>query len=292
MAYNQLNCAVTLKNTGLACASEDLGYFQKWIWMKEDFEFATQSSAEDWDDWQTAINEKNIYPFKSVISVENATEEDVMEELPTGVSLFVREGKFRESGYVNMALCEMIAHRSFNGKKGRLAFATSNGYIVLYSPDTIKAKGFSYDNLRIGLQGPTDGSTQRKTKMYCSLSDPNEMGDYIVAIKPTWNPLDLEGVVDVDLALVGSTTASLVKFTVKRTCDNEAVLGLVAGDFDFLVTAGSAQTAVPGFAENGVGEYQYSASATIAAGTLKLKSPSLQTTGGYESDDTLAISVT
>lgn len=291
MAYNQLNCDDSLKNTGLACGTENLGYFAKWIWLKEDFEFATQAAAELQANWETAKNAKDIFPFKNFVQVESGTEDDVVESLSTGVDVFVREGKMKETGFVNLALCEMIAHRSFNNKKGRLAFVTSNGYIVAYSPDGAKFKGFSYDMLMVSGMGASDGSTQRRTKFMVSLSDPTQTGDYVVAIKPTWNPLDLEGIIDCDLAVVGTVTNALATWTVKRSCDNEGVTGLVAGDFDFLVTAGTDQSG-SSFTEVGAGTYKYTSSGTtFTTGTLAMKTAALQTTKGYEGGNTLAYTI-
>jgi len=98
---------------------------------------------------------------------------------------------------VNLALCSLQRLRSFNNVKGKIIFVTENGYILGYSPDGVKLTGFDLQMFRVGGIGTTDGSTSRKTPIKWSLQDPAQMNDYGVAIKPTWNPLDLNGILDV-----------------------------------------------------------------------------------------------
>lgn len=290
MAYNQINCLATLSNTGLAACTEKLGYIAKVIWLKSDFEIDTEANALLQATWETAINAKNAYPFPLFEKVEPQNEEDVFEDLPNGNRVFVREGKQREIGHVNLAMCNLKRLRTFNNVKGALALITDNGYILMQSPDGVKVKGISLQQFRVGGIGMTDGSTSRMTPISYGLADPTQLNDFGVALKPSWNPLDLQGIIDVDIAIVGTETTSLLNFTVTRVCDGEGVEGLVEGDFSFLVTAGTAQTAT--FTEIGDGTYRYSATATIADGSLNLKTPALQTTGGYESTGVQAVDVT
>lgn len=292
MAYNQIACTSDYGKTGLACGTENLEYFQKVIFTTEDFEIDTQANAMLEATWQDGIDAQTVFPFKNFVEIENSNEDAVTEELATGVVVFVRDGKYRETGKVAMALCEMIQHKKFTNKKGRLFLVTANGYLLGYSPDGVKLKGFSLDTLQISNLGATDGSTQRRINVYYSLSTPSEMGEDIAAIKPiAFNPLDLEGLLNVDVEVSGSPTDSLVTFTVKTTCDQDGVAGLVEGDFDFLVAAGTAQTGQT-FGETGLGVYTFTSSAATVTGTIDLKDPEDQTTGGYFSTGEATVTVT
>jgi hypothetical protein len=232
--------------------------------------------------WEAAINLKQVYPFPLLDTIAEENEEDVIESLPTGNKVFVREGKMGATGMVNLALCSLQRLRSFNNVKGKIIFVTENGYILGYSPDGVKFTGFDLQMFRVGGIGTTDGSTSRKTPIKWTLQDPSQLNDYGVAIKPTWNPLDLNGILDVAIDVQTDTNA-LAEFTVTRVCDGEGVDGLVDGDFLFLVTAGTAQAGGT-FAEVGGGAYKYTSSGTtFITGTINLKAPNLQTTGGYES---------
>lgn len=284
MAYNQLSSLATLGNSGRTGATENLGYFAKLLWCKPDFEISSEANALLEATWQDAINLKQVYPFPMFSKVENSDEDDVKESFPTGQEVFVREGKIRETGHVNLALMALQNLRTFNNVQGKLALVTSNGYIVMYSPDGTKAKGFSLQNFHVGGIGKTDGSNQRMTPISWGLADPTEVLDYGVAIKPSWNPLELEGLLDVVITLTSSATASLCQFTVTRQCDGEGVDGLVQADFSFLKNAGTAQDGAGlAFVEIGQGEYKFTATASLVDGTINLKDPDLQTTGGYES---------
>lgn len=289
MAYNQLTCSTSLSNTGKVTCNENFGYFAKLLWAKDDFEISTEANALLQATWETAINAKNVYPFPVFESVEPQNEENVFEDLPTGLRVFVRDGKVRERGHVSVPLGLLQNLRSFNNVSGKVFLVTSNGYILGYSPDGSKFKGFDLQSFNVGGLGTTDGSTRRRTPVEWSLQDPAEMLDYGAAIKPTWNPLDLEGLLDVNITIVGTETSSLLDFTVTRVLDGEGVEGLVATDFNFLLTNGSAQTAT--FAEVSGGAYKYTASATIADGSLNLKAPASQTTGGYESTGAATVDV-
>jgi hypothetical protein len=280
--YNQLSSLATLGNTGRTGTTENLGYWAKILWVKPDFEIATEAAALLEATWVDAVDLFQVYPFPYFEQVENQDEDDVKESLPTGLDVFIREGKIKEMGSTNLSLMTLQNLRTFNNVKGSIILISSNGYIMGYSPDGVKLKGFTLQNFHVGGIGKTDGTTQRRTPVSWGISDSAQVLDYGVAIKPTWNPLDLEGILDVDIAVQTDTNA-LCEFTVKRTCDGEGVDGLVAADFNFLVTAGTAQTGST-FAEVGNGAYKYTSSGTtFTTGTIDLKLPSAQTTGGYES---------
>jgi len=92
MAYNAKNCVAALENTGLSNCLDNLGYDAMLIWTAESFSFANEAAALLEANWLTAINAKNIYPFPIFDAVEPAIEDNVKQDLPTGVSLFWRGG--------------------------------------------------------------------------------------------------------------------------------------------------------------------------------------------------------
>ena len=283
MAYNQLTCTSSFGKTGLACGSENLGYYQKLLYAIDSFEINTQANSMLEATWQDAIDAEEVFPFKNFKQVEPSPEENVREEFSTGGTVFVRQGKYRETGMVGMAILEMQEHLKFNNRKGRTFIVTSNGYILGYTLDGVKFKPFNLDSLEVSNMGGTDGSTTRKVSTYYSLENPDEQGAYLVAVKPTaFNPLDLEGLLNVDITEDDEATTSLVTFTVLTSCDGEGVTGLVEADFLFLDAAGDAQTDQT-FAEDGSGTYHFSSTAAAVTGTIDLDTPENQTTGGYYS---------
>ena len=235
MAYNAPSCVAVLGNTGLSNCLDELGSDAMLVWTTLAYEFATEVSAETEADWLTAINAGTVYPMPVFDEVEPAIEDDVEEELPTGTSLYVREGKYGGKGRVQTALCNLPDLRTFNEVQGRAFIVTANGKVYGTSPDGAKFRGFTLSKFHVSKLGGTDGTTKRKVEFNYQFKNPSEMGDYPAVPQLTWDPLtQLVGVVDVIVAEVGTSTSGLVVLSVTRECDNEVVIGLVEGDFYIL----------------------------------------------------------
>lgn len=288
MAYNNNSCVASLSNTGLSGCLDNLGYDARLIWTPLSFEIDTETNAKLQATWTDGIDAKNIYPFPIHDEIEPAIEDNVEEDLPTGVSLFVREGKYGGIGRFQGALCDIIKLRTFNNVSGRAFIITNDGSIWGTSPDGTKLKGFLLSKLFFTGLGGSDGSTTRKFSMYYQFKNPSELFDYAAAIlhgNLSWSPLDLVGLMDVTVA-VESSAAGSVTVSVTKDCDGEAIDGLVVGDFTMLASDGTTEM-LPGdgFADNGDGTYTFTFTTPVLPAdtyTVNLKTPTTQTTGGYE----------
>ena len=279
MAYNSPSCVATLGKTGLSNCKDELTYDAMLVWTTNTYEFASETSAETEADWITAINAGTVFPHPIFDVVEPAIEDNVEEDLATGVSLFVREGKYGGTGQAITALCNLANLRTFNEVTGRAFIVTGNGKVYGTSPDGIKFKGFTLSKFHVGFLGGTDGTTARKVTWTYQFKIPSEMGDFAAVPQLTWNPLtQLTGVVPVTVAVVGVATASELIVSVIRDCDNEAVTGLVEGDFVILDGASAVQPTT-GFTDNADGTYTFTFSADLETGTVNLETPTAQTTG-------------
>ncbi len=290
MAYNDLSCVTSLSNTGLANCLDNLGYDARLIWTTESFSFSSEANAEDEDQWTAGINAGTVYPFPLFEEIEPAIEDDVEQETGIGLSLFVREGKYGGVGRFQVALCNLPKLRSFNEVTGRAFIVTGNGKVYGTSPDGTVLKGFKLSKFHVsGLKG-TDGSTVRFVELRYQFKNLNEMADYPAVPQLTWDPLELSGLIDVDITVDSSAEGSLT-ISAARDCDNQAVTGLVEGDFEVKDSSGSAQSADT-FADNDDGTYTFTYDPVLSADdyTVALKTPASQTTGGY--DDTGAASFT
>lgn len=288
MAYNAPNCVAVLGNTGLSNCLDELTYDAMLVWTTASFEFASETSAETEADWLTAINAGTVYPFPIFDEIEPAIEDDVEEELGTGVSLFVREGKYGGIGRAKTALCDLPDLRTFNEVSGRAFIVTGNGKVYGTSPDGAKFRGFTLSKFHISYLKGTDGTTARKVEYRYQFKNPTEMGDFPAVPQLTWDPLtQLTGVVDVVVAEVGTSVEGLVVASVTRECDGEAVTGLVEGDFTLLASDGTTELLpADGYTDNADGTYSFVFSAPVLPAdtyTFNLKTPAAQTTGGYES---------
>ena len=292
MAYNDISCVTSLGNTGLAQCLDNLEYDARLIFTTDSFEFASEADAQDQTKYEDAINAGTMFPMPIFDEVEPAIEDDVEQELATGITLFVREGKYGGIGRFQLALCNLAKLRTFNEVLGRAFIVTGNGKIYGTSPDGTKFKGFKLSKFHIsGLKG-SDGSTVRFVELRYQFKNINEMADFPAVPELTWDPLDLLGVVDVTVS-VSSSSSSEVVLSLARTCDNEAVTGLVEADFTILDSGSSEQLPANSFADNGDGTYTFGFSPVLGADTYSanLKAPSAQTTGGYESTAAAAFTI-
>lgn len=294
MAYNVKNCVSSLGNTGLSNCLDNLGYDAMLVWTTESFEFATEAAAILESNWLSAINSKYIYPFPIFDSVEPAIEDNVKQDLPTGVSLFVREGKYGGKGMMQVALCNLANLRTFNEVSGRAFIITGDGQVFGTSPDGAKFKGFKLSEFHVSMLKGTDGTTKRMVELDYQFKLVTEMADYPAVPVLTWDPLTLTGLIDVTVATSGTPTGSLVTVSVTSDCDGQGVTGLVEGDFTLLDSGSNEELPSTTFTEVGSGVYSFAFGTPLGADTytINLKTPASQTTGGYEAGTAASFVIT
>ena len=286
MAYNDINCIASLGVTGLAACKDNLGYDAMLIFTTIDFEFASEVSAETEADWQTGIDAKTVFPFPAFEEVEPALEDDVEQEAATGISIFVREGKYGGIGRFQTAICNIANLRTFNEAVGRAFIVTSNGKIYGTSPDGVKFKGFKLSKFHVSMLKGTDGSIVRWIELRYQFSTPTEMGDYPAVPQTTWDPLDKVGLYPTTLLEDDAGVEGLIVCEVTKDCDGTLVTGLVEGDFTILASDGTTEMLPSdGFTDNADGTYDFVFSAPVLPAdtyTINLKTAAAQTSGGYE----------
>ncbi len=286
MAYNDISCIANLGATGLASCKDNLGYDAMLIFTTLAYEFSTESSAETLADWQTGIDAKTVFPFPLLVEVEPALEDDVEQELATGISLFVREGKYGGIGRFETAICNIANLRTFNEAVGRAFIVTSNGKIYGTSPDGVKFKGFKLSKFHVSFLKGTDGSTVRWVELRYQFALPTEMGDFPAVPQTTWDPLTLVGLFPITLLENDAAVEGLVVVSVTKDCDGTVITGLVEGDFTILASDGTTEMlASDGFTDNADGTYDFVFTTPVLPAdtyTVNLKTAAAQTTGGYE----------
>jgi hypothetical protein len=287
MAYNDNSCAANKGNTGLSQCLDELGYDYKLIHTPLTYEIADEATALLEATWQDDIDAKNIHPFPAFEEVEATSEDDVEQELNTGNSIHVREGKYSGIGKLRVPMCNLSALRTFNGVKGRVFIVTSNGKIFGTSPDGTKFKGFELSKLRVSYTKGTDGTNARMVDIRYQLQNPTEMGDYPAIPNITaWNPTTLTGLISATVS-VSSSAAGSVTISVASDCDGESIEDLVVGDFTMLASDGTTEK-LPGDTvdpDNGDGTYTFLFTGPALPAdtyTVNLKAASASTTGQYD----------
>ncbi len=286
MSYNVETCIANLKSTGPSACKGILGYDAMLLWTAESFEIANEAAALLEATYVDAVDALTMHPFKIFDEVEPAIEDDIEQELATGVTLFVREGKYGGIGRFELDLCSLPKYRTFNEVSGRAFIVTANGKIYGTSPDGVKFKGFKLSKLHTSKLGETDGSTVRFVDVRYQFKTPSEMADFpaVPNIGTTWDPLTLQGLIDVTVT-VENSAEGLVTLSVASDCDGEPVTGLVETDFTIIASDGTTEM-LPGAVFTDVGDGTYTITFTTPVlpadtYTANLKTAANQTTGGY-----------
>ena len=285
MSYNVETCIANLLNTGPSACKGKLGYDAMLLWTSESFEIANEAAALLEATYVDAIDARTMFPFKLFDEIEPAIEDDIEQELATGVTLFVREGKYGGIGRFELDLCSLPKYRTFNEIAGRVFIVTANGKIYGTSPDRVAFKGFKLSKFHVSKLGGTDGSVNRMVDVRYQFKNPTEMADFsaVPNIGTVWDPLSLQGLIDVTVATTGTPSTTELIVSVTSDCDGEAVTGLVIGDFIVLDSGGATETPDT-VTDNGDGTYTFDYTGTpltVDTYTVNLKTAAAQTTGGY-----------
>jgi len=125
-----------------------------------------------------------------------------------------------------------------------------------------------------------DGSVSSKIPVYIALEDPTEvsLSGALIAGSSVRQLVRLK---DVQLAIVGTPTATTIVVTVKTSCDDLPVNGLIVADFVLVTAVGVPQTISSLVEVNGT----YTLTGTgLVTGRLNLRLPSALSIDAYESE--------
>lgn len=221
---------------------------------------------------------KRIYLWPNFVGFEDAKEDAVYEETPLS-DLKVRDGKYRWRVMVQTDLCIHRAMSSHNGGNQRIIFYDVENQMFGMDNEAGDFMGFTVSLLNTEKLMISDGSVATKTPIYIVLKNSKQVDRTGVLMAVDFID-DLVKLTDVQLTVIGTSTATQIKVSVKVSCDATTVLGLVVGDFIKLSALGVSQAITSLTEVNGVYTLVGSGWTT---GTLKLTSPDLLSIQGYES---------
>lgn len=219
-----------------------------------------------------------IYFWPLLKNVESASEDAVYEDTPYSISA-VRDGQYRWKMFFIESLCVYKKMFSHNATSGRVILFDSKGNLFM-TEVTGGYSGFTMAMLNVEKLLLNDGSVSSKIPVYIALEDPTEvsLSGALIAGSSVRQLVRLK---DVQLAIVGTPTATTIVVTVKTSCDDLPVNGLVVADFVLVTAAGASQT-INSLAEvNGT----YTLTGTgLVTGRLDLALPSVLSIDAYESE--------
>jgi hypothetical protein len=228
---------------------------------------------------------QRIYQWPSFVGLEDAKEDTVYEETPLA-DLRVRAGKYRWRVQIVTDLCIHRAMFTHLGGNQRILFYDVENQVFGTKTST-GIKGFTVSLLSPEKLIISDGSAATKSPVYIVLKNTKEIDKNGVLFDADFIN-DLTRLSDVDIAIVGTPTATAIKFTVKGNCDNVDVLGLVAADIVLLKTDGTVQTVTSLTNAGGV----YTAHGTgLLTGTIDIVAPDELSIPGYESTGPATVTI-
>lgn len=248
--------------------------------------------------WEAGIKAGTVFPLTGLDGYEDQSSEDGIYEAASGNRKLLKRGKTR---YMFQFDVPFSVHRTlmrdFNNADLRVFFVR-NGKLDFYNDDET-GKGYSLSMLNIGRmkEVPADGSTPAFTPIYMDLKDYREHDIYGELLEPTWNVNDLEPLIDVELEVTGSPTASeiVVKayskdgYAADGSVNEVAIKGIIEADW---VSTAGAWTGTTGYTDNGDGTYTFASTAAFSTGTINLKEPSAMASTGLLISSTGAATVT
>lgn len=222
---------------------------------------------------------KRIYLWPNFVGFEDAKEDAVYEETPLS-DLKVRDGKYRWRFQVQQDLCLHRAMYTHNGGNQRVILLDVENQLFGMLNAVGDLQGFTLSLLNVEKLVISDGSVATKTPIYIVLKNSKQVDKQGVVMDGDFVD-DLTKLTDVEITVVGTSTATQIKVTVKVDCDGTPVLGLVVGDFVLLKADGTTQTITSVVEANGV--YTL-AGVGLVTGTLTTVTPDLLSIQAYESD--------
>ncbi len=284
-----VNCNSRVKNTGISNFCADMGAIAGYILTPPDFSLA-EADARELVNWETALSAdrgERIYPFPQVLAMTDNSEDTVFEEMALG-NLFVRDGKYNlqfmheSSRYKNAVL------RSHSLQKVGVLFIDLQGRIHGIATDAGEIKAVNLQQFVVEkptLNNGSDAAYKSRVTMIF-VGEEFEKNPAVVA-GLTFSPLDLEGLTDVELEIVGTPTATEIQVQINSAYTGDPV-NFELADFKLLDATGTAQTIDSVTSEDGLHTLVGTAFVT---GTLDLVKPSELTTTGYESTGAVDVTI-
>lgn len=292
----QITCSTVLKNVGQSDCNVDVGFDIGHIFVPRGTEIDTEANAKLLATWQTGIQAAvgtRFYPLPPSVKQEFTGDEPVYETLAQGAESYLYTNTSKDRFFINANILTPTFIGNMNALNNGIWAAyiyTSNGYIKGKTTDDTKFLPIDVD-VRIEPQRKAtdaEGAHLPYTVRLVDYKDWNETG---AIIDPSFTPsTDLEGLLDVDLAVSGTPTAIEIIILATTNLNGIAVTGLVVGDFLDLKADGTEQ-APASVTESPDGTYTFVNVAQVT-GSMSLQIPETMTTEGYESSGAVSFTVT
>ncbi len=285
MANFNYSCSSSKKNTGFEGFCEKIGLIKGYIITDDDVVF-TEAEAQELANWQTHIQANEVYPFKSIMGIENQSDDPTYEDTPFATEL-VTNGKMSWRFAHTFSIPAHKAYFTHRSNSGRIIPIKEKGEYKGEEDENGNLRGFKLALLNVENLMVSDGSASEKTYIKVTLENADSVNRNIVTVVPTdHSGLDLTGLIDVRLSEVSASTSSITIEAANFYTGNE-IDGFVEGDFTVLDSTGAA-VSITTFTALTDGQYQFDATFTAGDYTIKFL-PESMTTTGYATPNILTV---
>lgn len=236
-----------------------------------------------------AVEANRSYYWPPFDSYEDISEAAVYQDGPLSYRQ-VRDGNYRFRFGITQNMCLHKAMFTHRATSGRVILIDVENQLIGTELSNGDFAGLSIQMLNTEKLKFSDGSVATESPIVVALRNNKELDKNGAILDGTDIIGELYRIVDVELALVGDNTATLMTVDVSAICDGTAISGLVTADFLLVdnddgathaITSATESTTVPGrYAIVGV---------AFEASTLTLKAPSVLSVKAYESLAAIAI---
>lgn len=279
------DCTIDKKNLGISKCNALPALIKGMITTPASFSLSLTNAllAAQWQNALLASKANRIYLWPKLKMFTDASEETVYEENELS-SLKVRDGRYRFKMAVKESLCLHKAMFSHSGNASqKVFFIDSENQIIGTLDSNGNFAGFDIELLNVEKMKFNDGKVSTKTPIYVVLQDNKELDVNGAIVSAAGFATTLFSIVDVDIAQVGSATTSLIKVTVKATCDGTSIDGLALADFTVKSSAGVSRT-ISSVTQASDGTYSLNSSVAFTVGDIvDLVAANALTIKGYES---------
>lgn len=278
MAFSTLTSSQR-SNTGVGRYPDfaDVGRIVKCVFAESSHSFETATAAETLSNWTTDIKDKELIPLPFAKATEWKGKDPVMEDFVSGEEK-VNDGVLGWDFTFTKPITIHQRLKTLDSMLGRVFLIDETGKILGTSSDGTLFQGFGA-RIFVNPYKHSDGTQSGKTIVGIRLTDVTEFeGTSMEYITPTnWQPLDLDGIHDVDLSATSVTSAVLASTGLVATVwldhflstdANGAVKGLAKDDF--VLKKGTDVVSITSYVDNGDGTYNLLATSTAGEHTVDL----------------------
>jgi hypothetical protein len=229
---------------------------------------------------------ERIYLWPNFSSFENISEEATYQDTPLSYKK-VRDGNYRFRFGISENMCIHKAMYTHRASSGRVIIVDIENQMIGTKNSAGDFMGLTINGLNTEKFKFNDGSVATESPILVALANNKELDKDGALIEADFVGT-LNRLVDVELTVVGTPSATTIVVDVKVKCDGTPLNGLVVGDFILLKNDGTSQT-ITSLAEVD-GRYTLSGTGWVS-GSLDLDTPDQLSIQAYESLGPVTITI-